>query len=112
MNIIEIFVVIAIIVAFIFAYFKHTEYKRKIQNSSMNRAIKQKLMTQLGILNGALVGIILFYSYNMIAGLGLLPPYFLSGNAAALGAFISFLIYFVVRMRLQKQMGNTNAMLW
>lgn len=108
MNIIEIFVVIAIVAAFIFAYMKHAEYKRKIQNSKMDQAVKQKLLTQLNILNGALVGMIIFYSYNMIAGLGLFPPYFLSGNAAALGAFISILIYFIVRMRLRKHIGETN----
>ena len=111
MNIIEIIVVIAIIAVLIFAYFKHVQYKQKIQNSSMNHAIKQKVMAQLNILNGALLGIIIFYSYNMIAGFGLLPTYFLSGNAAALGAFISFLLYFIVRMRVRKQIGEVNMKL-
>lgn len=54
-------------------------------------------------MNSALLGIIVFYSLNVVTGLGILSINSLSSNTTALGAFVSFIIYFLTKMRMSQQ---------
>lgn len=99
MNIIEILVILTIFSGLIYSFAKHLKLVRTPPNF-VNSDSGKKTNIILISMSTALFGLILFYSLNILTGLGFISNSFLSSNVTALGAFISLIIYVILRFNL------------
>ena len=68
----------------------------------------EKVTSNSGIMIISLFAIILFYSLNILVGIGVIVNEYVTSNSTSIGAFISFGVYGFARFRLNNEKQTAN----
>lgn len=94
-DVIGVVVVFGIIFVLIYVLAKQIQYRKEIEGAYANSVTLQKLKRKNSIMIVSLSGIIIFYTLNLLIGLGLVSSNYVSSNVTSIGFFISFIIFLI-----------------
>ncbi|WP_107838149.1 4-aminobutyrate aminotransferase [Metasolibacillus meyeri] len=90
-------VVFVLIIGLVYALVKQiqdTQRIKDISNSSIRKSLKRKLI----IMNISLLGIIIFFSLNVMIRFSIISSNYISSNESSLGVFCSLIIYIFAKV--------------